>query len=102
VLLGLVIALFGLKMAFWWAYAICFGLSWAVLTTYWDFLFKYDNFYAHGLGCGLAGIPLIWVGVPLHYILIRIVICSVGMGLWSKWIGNDVSEEMGRGVLFII
>ena len=60
-----------------------------------------DNFYLHGFACGLAGIPLIVI-VPWWIILIRIVICTVGMGLWSKYIGNDVLEETGRGVLFIL
>lgn len=86
----------------WVMLGLSFGLSFATLTTYWDWLFKEDNFYAHGFAIGLAGIPLIWCGVPLWIILTRIVICSLGMGLWSKWIGNDVAEETGRGVLFII
>jgi hypothetical protein len=86
----------------WVMFVLSFGLMLGALTTYWDWLFGYDNYYAHGLGCGLAGIPLIWAGIPLHYILIRILICSVGMGLWSKYTKNDVVEEIGRGVLFII
>lgn len=36
VLLGAVIALFGLRIGSWWAYLLCFGLSWGALTTYWD------------------------------------------------------------------
>ena len=78
------------------------GLSIGAISTYWDELFGYDNFWFHGFMCGIAGIPLIWAGVPLHYILLRIVICSVGMGLWSKFIGNAVWEENGRGALFIL
>jgi FtsH-binding integral membrane protein len=93
--------LVGVSFRLWWVYLLFVGLSYGALTTYWDFTGS-DNFYLHGLGVGLAGIPLIWCGVPLHYILIRIVICSVGMGLWSKWIGNDIAEESGRGVLFIL
>lgn len=81
---------------------LTFGLNFAALTTYWDSVFGYDNHFAHGLGCGLAGIPLIWCGVPLVIILSRIVIATLGMGLWSKYTKNDVKEEFGRGVLFIL
>jgi hypothetical protein len=102
VLLGAVIALFGLKMGFWWAYLLCFGLSFGFLTTYWDFLFKYDNFWFHGFALGLAGFPLLWCGVPWWILTIRLVICTVGMGLWSKFIGWDELEEGGRGVFFIL
>lgn len=101
VLLGLVIALFGFKMAFWWVYAITFSLSWGALTTYWDWLFGYDNFYAHGFGCGLAALLLCFV-IPWWIVLIRLTICIVGMGLWSKLIKRDVPQECGRGVLFIL
>lgn len=83
-------------------YVISFGLMFGALTTYWDKLFGYDNFWFHGFMCGLAGIPLIWCGVPIWIVISRIVICSVGMGLVSKFIGNDVLEEFGRGVFFIL
>jgi hypothetical protein len=102
VLLGLVIALFGLHTKNWWCYLITFGASWGMLSTYWDELFGYDNFYAHGFGCSLATIPLFWVGVPWWILLIHAVICTVGMGLWSKLWTNDVVEECGRGVAFIL
>jgi len=77
-------------------------LSGAALSTYWDFLFGEDNFYAHGFFCGLAGIPLIWAGIPIWIIAGRLIICTVGMGLWSKLVGKDYVEEMGRGVFFIL
>ena len=102
VLLALVGALFGFRLAFWWAYLITFGLSWGFLSTYWDSVFGYDNFWFHGLGCGLAGIPLIWAGVHFSILAIRLIICTVGMGLWSKFIKRDIPQELGRGVLFIL
>ena len=102
VLLVIILSLFGLKLGFWWAYLLTFGLSFGALTTYWDWLFGYDNYWFSGFMCGLAGIPLLWAGVPLYIILIRLIICTVGMGLWSKYTKNDVVEEIGRGVFFII
>ena len=98
VLLILAGLLFGFN---WWSFLLSFGLSFGALTTYWDFIFKKDNFFAHGLACGLAGIPLIAI-VPWWIILTRIIVCTLGMGLWSKFIGNDVIEETGRGVFFIL
>ena len=97
--------LVGFKSSYWWAYLLFFGFSFASLTTYWDFIpFNKgeDNHFMHGFFCGLAGIPLIWVGIPLWIILARLTLCTLGMGLWSKWIGNAVVEETGRCVLFII
>ena len=78
-----------------------YGLSGGALSTYLDSIFGYDNFYAAGFLCGLAAFPLM-VFVPWWILVIRLVICTVGWGLWSKWQGNDVAEEMGRGVLFIL
>jgi hypothetical protein len=82
-------------------YFLTFLLSWAALSTYWDFTGK-DSFFLHGLGCGLAGIPLIWAGVPIELIVLRILICSLGMGLWSKYVTVDAPQEMGRGAIFIL
>ena len=92
----------GIVLSYWWVYLLFFGLSFGALTTYWDWLFGYDNFYAHGLGCSLATIPLLWVGLPWGIFILHTIICTIGMGLWSKFIGNDVQEEMGRGALFIL
>lgn len=86
----------------WGILLLSYVLLGGALSTYWDKLFGYDNYYAHGLGCGLAGIPLIWAGVPIWILLLRLVICTVGMGLWSKKIKRDVPQEIGRGVLFIL
>jgi predicted membrane-bound dolichyl-phosphate-mannose-protein mannosyltransferase len=97
VLTGLLWYLFGWH----WIYILTFGLSFASLTTYWDWLFKKDNFYMHGFAIGVAVLPLM-VTIPLWIILVRCLVTTVGMGLWSKWIGNDVVEEVGRGVLFIL
>ncbi len=84
---------------------LTFGLSFGACTTYWDFIpFNKgeDNHFMHGFFCGLAGIPLIWVGIPLWIILARLTLCIVGMGFFSKLIGNDVKEELVRGALFIL
>jgi len=86
----------------WVMLLLFYGLSGGALSTYWDELFGYDNFWFHGFMCGLAGIPLIWFGIPWQLLVIRVVVCTIGMGLWSKIIDKDYVEEMGRGVFFIL
>lgn len=83
------------------AYTISFILSWISLSTYWDDVFGSPNFYAHGLGIGLALIPLTFIGVPIWWILIRSICLSLGMGVWSSSTDVDWLEEMGRGALII-
>lgn len=101
VLLGLVGALFGLKLAFWWVYLITFGLSWGALSAYWRQDEKRWGYWVHGLGCGLAGLPLLFI-IPWYFVFIRLFVCTLGMMIWSEFIGNDVMEECGRGVFFIL
>jgi hypothetical protein len=79
-----------------------YGLSGAALSTYWDWAFKgKDNYYAHGFGCGLAGLCLITF-VPWWILLMRLTICTVGMGWFSYIINFDELEEEVRGIFFIL
>ena len=97
------LAILILSLFFGWhgSYFLFFGLSWLALTTYWDWLFGYDNFYMHGFGCGVAGFALI-NSIPFWVIITRLIICTLGMGLWSKYVKTDVPQERGRGIFFII
>ncbi len=90
----------GFNINNWWIYLSTFILSWGALSIYWDNIFGYDNFYVHGLGCGLAALPLIFI-IPWWMVIIRLIVCTLGMGMWSRYQKNDVKEEMGRGMLFI-
>lgn len=60
-----------------------------------------DNYWMHGFFCGLAGFCLI-AFVPWWILTLRLIICTVGMGLWSAKEDVDWKEEMGRGVFFIL
>jgi hypothetical protein len=102
VLMTLVISIFGFHLDFWWCYLIFYGLSGAALSTYYDFLFGYDNYYIHGLGCSLATIPLLWCGLSWWILLIHIIVCTFGMGWISKKSNVDYIEEFGRGAFFIL
>ena len=68
----------------WWVYLISFGAMWGMLTTYWDFLFGYDNFFMHGAGIAFAFIPFAivsggWLGFGIRFISLALT-----MGIWSK------------------
>lgn len=90
------------------AYLLCFGALFGALTTYWDFLFGYDNFYMHGFMIGIASFPLIAIGVVWWDILIRAVVLGLSMGLINKyvnkwgWKHSDWIEECSRGCLIIL
>ena len=92
------ITLFGLGIP-WYIHLASFLMLFGSLTTYWDFLFGYDNHYIHGLACGVAYFPYAiisgdWVGFA-----VRAVALAVSMGLISQLSGDDVIEEVGRGAV---
>ena len=86
-----------------WVWFISFGLLWASLSTYWDWMFGYDNFYMHGFMCAFSLLPLVLFGnLLLGIFIIKFIILAIGMGLWSKFNGNATKEELGRGFLLTI
>jgi len=88
-----------------WAYALTFGLSWAAISAYWKGKavdMKSRHWFLHGLGIGLAAMPLAWVGIAWWLILARAVI----LGLLMMWISDRTRlawlEENARGFLIIL
>lgn len=79
----------------WWL-VLSFGLMFGALTTYWDFLFGYDNYWFHGFVIGLAIAPI--SAVTGHWLpfLGVVGLTTLWMGFWSKVIRWDVWEEMVR------
>ncbi len=75
---------------------LSFGLMFAASTTYWDFLFGYDNFYAHGFFIGIATLPIAVVIQHWFGFFCMVTLYTIWMGLWSKIIRWDVAEEFGR------
>ena len=94
------LCLIGVNLGFWWVYILFFGLSWAAISTYWDWLCGFDNHWLHGFFCGLAALPFIWCGVPWWTVAIRAIVCAILMGVWSKIWTIDTIEEWGRGFIF--
>jgi hypothetical protein len=89
----------GFHLSHWWAYLVSYGLMGWGLTTYYDELFGYDNYWLHGFVIGLAMFPLFWTGIHWWAILLRAIIMGATIGGWSKIINIDWLEEGGRGVL---
>lgn len=85
----------------WWVHLICFLLLFAALTTYWDSLFGFDNFWFHGFMCGLAHVPMAFIDGHWFLWPLRAIIMGALIGGWSLLIGNDVAEEFGRGFLIV-
>jgi hypothetical protein len=100
----------GLKSQIWgvWGLIIAiflhFGLLFAALTTYWKKKgtdAKWWNWLLHGLGLSLAILPVIlftgnWLGF-----LLRTLILTASITIWSEYTKWDVLEEWGRGFLII-
>lgn len=91
-----VLACFGVKTALWWAYLLSFGLMAASVSTYWDFLFKYDAHFFHGFMIGLSLAPVAFVTGHWLGLALVCVFYTLWMGLWSKFLKWDVAEECVR------
>jgi hypothetical protein len=85
----------------WWAWVLAFGLHWAALSTYWDFLYGYDNHWMHGFFIGLSFLPIMFFCEPTA-LMIRTFLVTVLMGGYSTLEGNATREELGRGVVMPI
>lgn len=86
----------------WWMLLPWFGLAFGAMTTYWDKIFGYDNYYFHGFMAGLASFPMYWAGVNWYSVLIYAVVCGGLIGLWSKLNDDAVKEEFGRGFIYCV
>lgn len=81
----------------WYVYPVSFGMMWGAVSTYYDTVFGYDNFWAHGFGIGFSYILFaIFTGHWVAFI-VRIAIATIFCGV-SSMISTDVDvEECGRG-----
>lgn len=79
----------------WWV-PIFLLLSVAALSTYWDWFFGYDNYYCHGFFVGLASAPLAYITDDWWMFVLRTIILTLWMGIWSAVVDDDDLEEFGR------
>jgi hypothetical protein len=85
-----------------WIFIPVYGLMGAAFSTYWDKLFKFDNFWFSGFMVGLSIMPLAFCGFVWWHLLIRAFILAVAWGALCQISGNDHVEEHGRGFLAAI
>lgn len=87
----------------WWFFLV-YGATGGLLTTYWDWLFGYDNLWFSGFAVGIVSMPLVMAGFPWWIILARSILIAV---LWgannllankNKW--PDGLEEYIRYFVF--
>jgi hypothetical protein len=80
----------------WWI-ILAYPLLAGALSTYWDFLFGFDNFWFAGFMCGIAGMILILSGFAWWILLIRALAIAITWGAWCAISKNDFVEEYSRG-----
>ena len=79
------------------AYGTTCVLSYFALTTYWDKLFKFDNYFFHGFMISLSYFLFaVFSGLWIGFIL-RCIVMAILMGGISALTGNVDIEEFGRG-----
>ncbi len=89
----------------WWEWlllVLCYPLLGASLSTYWDWLFGFDNYWFAGFVCGIASFPLIFCGFTWWTILLRAILVAVLWGVWSLFWAEDWVEEFGRGAIIVL
>lgn len=86
---------------FWWVYVLVWLLSWGAFSTYWDWLFGFDNLWFSGFMAGIAFFPLVFVSPWLGFFTSgdAVLLCIV-WGCLNKYLprkpGRDVREEYWR------
>jgi hypothetical protein len=95
-----------------WVFPLIFLLSWGALSTYHKWLnpfFKkpktdcyWFNWLAHGLGIGLACLPLYAIGVVTQLVVFRAVLLGILIMIWSERNEQVVWEEIGRGAFIVL
>lgn len=82
-----------------WIFLLAYGAMGGAFTTYWDKLFKFDNFWFAGFMVGLSTFPLIFCGFSWWGVGVKSIILALLWGILSTSTGNDHLEEHGRGFL---
>jgi hypothetical protein len=100
----------GFFLNLWWVYLLVFLLQLGAFSTYWDFIFSYDNYGVAGTMVGLALFPLaVWGNLMLLWLFIRAILIG---GVWwalHKYLPNkvllwrrDIAEEFLRYASLVI
>jgi len=84
----------------WWLGA--YGATGGFLSTYWDFLWGWDNYWWSGFFVGLAALFLIGLGVAWWLLLIRAFVVAVLWGGICALTADADIEEYSRGFVLPI
>jgi len=81
-----------------------YGAMGGALTTYWDKLWGWDNFWMHGVMIGVADVLYVWVGViSWKAFIVRVMVLGTFMGFLNFFLEKykvkyrDYIDEGGRG-----
>jgi len=103
VALGIFVLWFGFNIHYWWIYLITILLHVGAFSTYWDFLFKFDNLWFSGFMVGIALLPLCIVYNLYLLLVIRSILLAIIWGLLNKFLPSkvliwrrDIAEEFLR------
>ena len=80
---------------------LCYGATGGLLSTYWDWLWGFDNFWWSGFAVGLALFFLVGI-FPWYLILARALLLAVCWGAWCAIFKNADVEEYGRGAFLVL
>ena len=87
-------------------YVCTYGMMGGALSTYHDYLAggKKNSltWFVTGLFYGLACLPFIFIGVAWWLIVARAIILGLATMAWSDHINDATTEELGRGMLFVL
>ena len=81
---------FGFNIHYWWIYLITILLHIGAFSTYWDFLFKFDNFWFSGFIVGIALTPLCIVYKLYLLLIIRSILLAIIWGLLNKYLSSQI------------
>ena len=92
-----------------WQFYLSYVMSVGMIWGYWDWLTRlwrhdeseyWENWALHGLGSGLALLPLAWCGIPALHIVLNAILIA-GLMVWiSEGSDNADVEEWGRGIVY--
>ena len=86
-----------------WGWGISFGLAWASYSSYWDWLFGYDNLWFHSFMISFSFLPLvIWGNLAVAPFVVRCLLNALVIGGLSTYLKHDRTEEESRGFLLCI
>ena len=80
-----------------WLFIPAYGLMGGTFSTYWDKLFKFDNYWFSGFMLGVSAFPLLFCGFIWWHLLLRSLFITVTWGGFCAIFSNDHAEEHARG-----